>query len=163
MQSSDNTQGVDMWHPAAGQAGYYPYIAQNRDSVTKHDISNSWALRPGEIGMEGSNNGQYSVLRFTVPKAGKYRIKVVFEGVHVRLSTTDVHVLLNYTHLFDNVIEGYGGDPSFHATVGAHPSTTFENEISLQKGEMLYFAVGYGTNGTFYNDTTGLLISIELV
>ncbi|OQP61507.1 hypothetical protein A3860_31775 [Niastella vici] len=152
-----------MWHPGPGSAGYYPYIAQNRDSVTKTDVSNSWALRPWEIGMEGSNTGQYSVLRFTVPKMGKYRIKAVFEGVHVRISTTDVHVLLNSQHLFDAVIEGYGGDPVLHATVGAHPSATFEDSISLQKGEMLYFAVGYGPNGTFYNDTTGLLITIELI
>ena len=163
MQSADTSNIVGMWHPAAGQAGYYPYIGQNRDTVTRTDISNSWALRPGEIAMEGSNTGQYSILRFTVPQSGKYRIKVVFEGVHFRISTTDVHVLLNNTRLFDDVIEGYGGDPAFHAITGAHPTATFEDSLSLQKGEMLFFAVGYGTNGTYYNDTTGLLITIEMV
>jgi hypothetical protein len=163
MQYADTSNIVGMWHPATGQSGYYPYIGQNRDTVTRTDISNSWALRPGEIAMEGSNTGQYSMLRFTVPQSGKYRVKVVFEGVHFRISTTDVHVLLNNTRLFDDVIEGYGGDPAYHAITGTHPTATFEDSISLQKGDMLYFAVGYGTNGTFYNDTTGLLITIEMV
>jgi hypothetical protein len=126
-------------------------------------MSNSWALRPGEIAMEGGNNGEYSMLRFKVPHAGRYRIKVIFEGVHVRLSSTDVHVLLNGQHLFDDLIDGYGGDPAFHAIVGAHPAATFQDTLVLQKSDLLVFAIGYGSNGTFYNDTTGLMISIEMV
>ena len=160
---ADTSFIVGMWHPGAGQSGYYPYIGQNRDSVTRTDMSNSWALRPGEIGMEGGNNGEYSMLRFKVPHAGRYRIKAIFEGVHFRLSSTDVHVLLNGQHLFDDLIDGYGGDPAFHAIVGAHPAATFQDTILLQKGDLLVFAIGYGSNGTFYNDTTGLLISIEMV
>lgn len=160
---ADTSYIVGMWHPEAGQAGYYPYIGQNRDSVTRTDKSNSWVLRAGEIAMEGSNNGEYSMLRFKVPDSGKYRIKVIFEGVHIRLSTTDVHVLLNGQHLFDDVIDGYGGDPAFHAIVGAHPAAIFQDTILLQKGDLLIFAVGYGANGTFYNDTTGLMITIEMV
>ena len=158
---ADKSDVVDMWHPAGGSQGYYPYTGQNRDSVTRADVSNSWALRPGEIAMEGSNSGQYSLLRFIVPRSGKYRIRIVFEGVHFRLSTTDVHILLNAKHLFDDIIDGYGGDPAFHAITGSHPSTTYQNTIELQQNDIITFAIGYGANGTFYNDTTGLIIGIE--
>src|SRR5882757_5234409 len=154
---------IGLWHPAAGSGGYYPYTGQNTDSISGIDKTNSWALRPGEIAMEGSNTGQFSMLRFVAPVSGKYHIKVIFEGVHFRLSTTDVHILLNSRHLFDDSIDGYGGDPAFHAITGSHPSSSYEGTLSLGKNDMLTFAVGYGFNKSFYNDTTGLLIVIEIV
>ncbi|HWK06238.1 MAG TPA: hypothetical protein VNS58_21505 [Puia sp.] len=154
---------IGLWHPAAGSGGYYPYTGQNRDSISRTDKTNSWALRPHEIAMEGSNSGQYSMLRFVAPASGKYHIKVIFEGVHFRLSTTDVHILLNSRHLFDDIIDGYGGDSTFHAITGSHPSAFYEESLSLGKNDILTFAVGYGANKSFYNDTTGLLIVIEMV
>lgn len=154
---------IALWHPATGPAGYYPYTGQNRDTISKTDKTNSWVLRPGEIAMEGSNTGQFSMLRFVVPVSGKYHILVAFEGIHFRLSTTDVHVLLNSRHLFDDIIDGYGGDPAFHAITGSHPYSSYEQTLSLGKNDTLTFAVGYGLNKNFFNDTTGLLIVIEIV
>jgi hypothetical protein len=53
---------------------------------------NGWAIRPGEVAMEASNTGQYSLIRFVAPVAGTYKINAHF-GVHFGLSSTDVHVL----------------------------------------------------------------------
>jgi hypothetical protein len=154
---------IGIWHPSGQQAGYYPYTGQNNTGSTQVDATLSWTARPGEIVMEGSGSGQYSMLRFRVPLSGKYRIKVIFEGVHFRLSTTDVHVLLNAQSLFSDNINGYGGDSLFHAIVGPHPTSTYKGILQLQQNDELTFAVGYGSDGTNYNDTTGLLIYIELV
>ena len=112
--------------------------------------------------MEGSNTGQYSMLEFIVPASGNYKITAVFEGVHIGLSSTDVHILMNDLHLFDDIIDGYGGDPSFTAQKGSHPVAAWTSTIYLKKGEVLTFALGYGPNKTFYNDTTGLMLSIEM-
>jgi hypothetical protein len=160
---ADRDSMIGVWHPSGQQAGYYPYTGQNNTGSTQVDVTRSWAARPGEIVMEGSNSGQYSMLRFRVPLSGKYKVTVVFEGVHFRLSTTDVHVLLNAQSLFSDNINGYGGDSLFHAVVGPHPSSTYKGILQLQQNDVLTFAVGYGSDGTNYNDTTGLLIYLELV
>jgi hypothetical protein len=149
---------IGMWHPGAGSTLYYPYTGQNRDSVSILDISTQWALRTRQIAMEGSNSGQYSLLRFLTPSPGTYRIKVTFEGIHFGLSSTDVHVLLNNTRLYDDLIEGYGGDPTFHPIIGTRPTITYEDLLTLVPGDIITIAVGYGPNKNHFNDTTGLLI-----
>jgi hypothetical protein len=158
---ADSSNAINMWHPGTGSAGYYPYIGQNRTTTTQIDATNSWAAKPGEIVMEGSNSGQYAIVRFVVPATGQYKVKAIFEGVHSRLSTTDVHILLNDQHLLDDIIEGYGGDTILSEQKGAHPVTSWASSMQLKKGDILAFAIGYGSNKTFYNDTSGLLLSIE--
>jgi len=158
---ADTSHVIGLWHPETGASGYYPYVGQNRTANVQVDPTNSWAAKPGEIVMEGSNTGQYGIVRFVVPSTGHYKLKIVFEGVHVRLSSTDVHVLLNDQHLFDDTIEGYGGDSSLSVQKGTHPVTSWASSIRLNKGDILTFAIGYGNNKTFYNDTTGLLLSID--
>ena len=159
---TDTSNIIGMWHPFAGQAGYYPYVGQNRGNATHVDTTGSWAVRPGEFAMEASATGQYSILRFIAPATGKYVLSATFEGVHSKLST-DVHILLNETHLLDDSIEGYGGDPLFHAIEGTHPSSSFQDTLVLQQNDILTFAVGYGPNKTHYNDTTGLLLMLAML
>ncbi len=151
---------IEFWHPASGGEGYYPYVAHNSASTTTTDLSNSWALRPSEIAMEASNSGQFAVAVFVVPQAGRYHVWAYFEGVHFRLSTTDVHVRLGDAWLFDAEIDGYGGDPAFFRVQGRSPSATYEETRMLAVSDLLIFAVGYGSDQTNSNDTTGLLVRI---
>jgi hypothetical protein len=158
---ADTSNVIWIWHPA--NTTYYPYLGQNMDSITHSDPSNSWAAKSGEIVLEGSNNGQYSMLCFTVPASGTYKLKAIFEGIHFGLSSTDVHILHNAKSIFTEIINGYGGDSSFHIITGSQPSVVYETTLILTKDDMLFFAVGYGLNKTHYNDTTGLLLYIEAV
>jgi len=158
---ADTSSSVGIWHPGNDVSGYYPYIGQNRTAGVQADRTGRWAARPGEIVMEGSNTGQYSMLGYLITASGTYTVTAIFEGVHTGLSTTDVHILMNDVHLFDDIIDGYGGDPSFFPQQGSHPVASWKSTINLKKGDILTFAVGYGPNKTFYNDTTGLLLSIE--
>ena len=151
---------VGFWHPSDAEAGYYPYIAENSASTLMTDPTDSWALQPGEVAMEGSAAGQYSVIQFAVPHTAVYDIEADFAGVHVRLSTTDVHVMVNDASVFAGSIDGYGGDPSFHAIEGQSPQATYRGTQTLQIGDVVSFAVGVGSNGTNVNDTTGLFVHI---
>jgi len=151
--------GVAFWHPD-GDAGYYPYVAWNPGASTITDSSGSWAVRAGEVAMEGSASGQYSVVEFVAPADGRYSVRADFEGIHFRISTTDVHVRQNDVPLFDANIDGYGGDPAFHPVQGSSPSATYVGSVDLKVGDVLGFAVGIGADGTNFNDTTGLLVHI---
>jgi hypothetical protein len=154
---------IAFWHPAdpaTNAAGNYPYVAENSGSVSASEES-SWALRPREVAIEGSNSGQYGVVQFVAPVAGKYRVQAHFEGIHFRLSTTDVHVLAGDAGLFASNISGYGGDPAFHVVEGANPTADYDGTVPLQANDVVTFAIGYGTNMTNYNDTTGLTVHID--
>lgn len=75
-----------------------------------------------------------------------FTIKAVFNAREG--ATTDVHVLRNGVSLFDGAVNGKGSTASF---------TT---NVSICAGEWIDFAVGYGSNQTFYGDTTGVSAQI---
>jgi hypothetical protein len=157
---------IGFWHPDKTDKpgpGYYPYIAYNTTSQSQYGSSNGWSLRPGEIAMEASNTGQYSLLRFIAPESGAYEVSARFAGVHFGLSTTDVHVLHNAVSLFDAYIEGYGGDPAFHKIEGASPTANYSGRLELKANDTITFACGYGKNQTHFSDTTGLIARIVLI
>jgi hypothetical protein len=166
LNKSTGTLGeIGFWHPSVSDRpgpGYYPYVAYNPSKETQLGSSNGWSARGGEFAMEGSNSGQYSIVRFVAPKKGTYRIQAHFAGVHFGLSTTDVHVLHNEKSLFAAEIDGYGGDPAFHAVEGANPSADYDGEVNLRARDTISFAVGYGKNQTNYGDTTGLFADVVL-
>jgi hypothetical protein len=157
---------IGFWHPEVADKpgpGYYPYIAFNTTKQTQYGSSNGWSIRPGEIAMEASNTGQYSLLRFIAPESGTYEISARFAGVHFGLSSTDVHVLHNAVSLFDADIQGYGGDPAFHKVEGASPTANYSGRIELKANDTITFACGYGKNQTHFSDTTGLIARIVLI
>jgi hypothetical protein len=164
-QKSTMVGPIGFWHPTQGDQpgpGYYPYVAYN--STRQPQVgSKGWALSPGEIAMEGSNSGQYGLVRFVAPKAGNYTVSARFVGIHYGLSTTDVHVLKNDISLFDADIDGYGGDPIFHKIEGSNPTAEYSGMVTLKTNDTITFAIGYGKNKTNYGDTTGLFARIVLL
>jgi hypothetical protein len=161
----DPTRSIGFWHPAANNGpgpGYYPYVAYNTTKQTQVGCK-GWALQAGEVAMEASNSGQYSLVRFIAPVDGTYKVSAQFAGIHYGLSTTDVHVLHNGTSLFDADIEGYGGDPAFHKVEGANPMASYSKQVELKANDSVTFAVGWGKNRTNSGDTTGLFAKVVLV
>ncbi len=160
---NDGATPIGFWHPDASSGpgpGYYPYIAYNSTKQSQTWPSpNGWVVRGGEVAMEASNSGQYSLVRFVAPVAGTYKISAQFAGVHV-WSTTDVHVLHNGTSLFDADIDGYGGDPAFRKVQGASPTASYSGQIEMKANDTVTFAVGYGKNKTNSGDTTGLFARV---
>ena len=160
---ADPRTPIGFWRPAPDDndgEGYYPYAAWNAAKGSRVDPTRSWALRAGEVALEASNVGQYSIVRFVAPRAGRHRVKARFTGIHARLSSTDVHVLVGSASVFDAFIEGYGGDREFHPRQGREPRAVFSRAFDLQAGDVVSFAVGYGRNRTHFNDTTGLRVRI---
>ncbi|HEX4488684.1 MAG TPA: hypothetical protein VH088_20565 [Terriglobales bacterium] len=167
LDKSTGTLGeIGFWHPSVSDSpgpGYYPYVAYNPSKDTQLGSSNGWSARSGEFAMEGSNSGQYSIVRFVAPVKGTYSVQAHFAGVHFGLSTTDVHVMHDEKSLFAAEIEGYGGDPSSHPVQGASPTANYDGEAKLKANDIITFAVGYGKNQTNYGDTTGLFAEVVLI
>lgn len=156
---TDTSNPVGLWHPDLST--YYPYVAWNSTALARVDATDSWAVRPHEVAMEAAPGGQLSMIQFIAPTPGPYFIRATFEGIHFRHSTTDVHIRLGATSLFDGVIDGYGGNTAFHVQDGSSPVASFSQEVAVQAGDVLSFSVGIGPDEANANDTTGLLLRLE--
>ncbi len=107
--------------------------------VYRFNSNNTLILHPSYFGL-------ISVLRFTAPTTGTYAINGSFANGDN--ASTDVHVLLN-------------GVSAFDGTIGT--TAPFALSQSLTAGSTIDFAVGFGSNGNYFNDSTFLAASISVV
>jgi hypothetical protein len=151
-----NDSGIDFWEGAISTGsppGQFPYVSHNGTSSTI-TYGGTVLYNPGQLGMHPGPQGQYSVIRFTAPAAGPYQLASSFAGLDfIGPTTTDVHVLLDGSAIFNGNVDGFGA--------GSGPS--FTTTFTLQKGDTVDFAVGFGTNGTYFNDSTGITATFILI
>ena len=102
---------------------------------------------PGQLDFHPGPDDEFSVVRFTAPTAGLYDLNVGFAPVTTNGTTTDVHILQNGASLFSGLVTGTYSAPT--------SAPSFTGVLTLQPGDTVDFAVGYGTNGNFYDDSTG--------
>lgn len=143
-------EGVDTWRgdlAADGNPGAY----HNATGSTIL-LSGTGSIGPGQFALHPGPNGEYAIARYVAPEAGSASIASSFTGEDIFGTTTDVHVLLNGTSVFDASISGFG--PS--------SAVPFASLFDVSPGDTIDFAVGFG-NGNFNNDTTGLAATIALV
>ncbi len=146
---SGNIDGLDYW--SITTAPSLPWIANNPTAATIDWIQIK--VNPGELLLHPGQNGDYTVLRFTAPSAGQYDVKGSFFGIdYVSSPTTDVHVLLNGAAIFDGNVTDYRN------TIAA-----FDKLVTLNTGDTVDFAVGWGSNGDYFFDSTGLNAIITAV
>jgi len=123
-----------------------PQVFKNTSNATV--IAGSVTLFANQMAMHPGPNGEYAVVRFTVPATTMYVYTAGFIGQDA--STTDVHVLVNGALNASGSINGYGS------------TVNFGNLWSLAAGDTIELRVGYG-NGNFLFDSTGANIRIEAV
>jgi hypothetical protein len=102
-------------------------------------------LGPHQAAFHPGPSGEYSIYRFTAPAAGNYQLQAAFVGADVVGTSTDVHVLVNNSSIFDGLVNGFGP--------GTGPS--FSTNLVLQANDRIDFEVGAGNNGFLY-DSTGI-------
>ncbi|MDD5580138.1 MAG: hypothetical protein PHY16_12770 [Methylobacter sp.] len=141
--------GVDGWYDPAHNTQYAPLVAHNGTANVLEPIQNI-IFQPGQLGVHPGLNNEYSVIRWTAPDTGAYSVTASFIGIES--ATTDVHVLNNGNSLFQGAIDGLGDTALFS------PST-----ISVNAGDTIDLAVGYGSNGNLFSDTTGVSATISSV
>lgn len=85
--------------------------------------------------------GEFAVARWTAPFNGTFALAAAFSSGDVFGATTNVFVLRNGTTL---------GGGNVNLTNGF----TFSLTSSLVSGDFIDFVVGFGTNGSYFNDST---------
>lgn len=132
---------IDYWNVSGG--GLNPpeiFYNPNNNVVSYSTIT----MQPDQAAFHPGPTDQYSDYRFTAPQAGSYSLSVTFTGIDTHGTTTDVHVLSGGSSLYSSFINGYGATESFSTT------------LTLSTGALVDFAVGYGSNGNYFYDSTGI-------
>jgi hypothetical protein len=140
-------QGVDSW--SSSSIGVDPNVIFNQTG-SNITIANTVPLHPGDLMFHPGPTGQFSHVLFTAPSAGSYTISGSFGGLDIFGTTTDVHVLVNHVERFSAEVTGARG---VVAPFSLQP-------ISLKSGDTVDFAVGFGTDGSYGDDSTLLTATI---
>ncbi len=142
--------GLPGWNNAT-TGTHPPYVDYNNTGAQFTGLTATYSA--GGLGQHPGSLGEYSMSVFTAPTAGTYSISGAFTGIDFHYPTsTDDHVVLQngatVSSLFDVNVNEYGV---------AHPFTLTQ---FLGAGESIRFETGYGTNGNFVGDSTGLSANI---
>ena len=143
------TPGIDGWY--TNTANRTPGIYKNNNGTTTQYVEFPSVVQPAStVMLHPGQNGERSVLRFTVPPdgAGSYNVAGSFQGIDTGGTTTDVSIFVNSTSVFSGNINGY------------NDTKTFNFPITVAAGDNVDFRVGYG-NGSFGSDSTALIASLS--
>jgi len=135
--------GLQMWRTPAGPD---PNVTHNPTDHGLAALGVTW--QPGQLAFHPGPNGEYSVVRWTCPRAGDHTVEATFTGIAMA-ATTDVHVLHNGKSLLDGLIS-LEGQPN---------ETAFAQPLALAAGDVLDFVLGYG-NRSYGGDSTALAVRI---
>jgi hypothetical protein len=105
------------------------------------------------LNLHPASDNTYAILRYIVAVPGLYQISGAYRGQDTNGTSTDVHILVNGASAFDAEVTGYL-DPS---------KQTFSLLSALNANDTIDFAVGFGTNGSYFYDSTGLQGTIAAV
>ena len=142
-----DTGGVmQNWHNAL--LGYEPFIAFNPTPAEYPYPQFPFMLPQGLINMHPGPRGEYSVLQFKVPQAGRYYLRGEFTAIHN--GQTDVLVIANGRTLVNRDLICCGGDRFRH-----------EEEVTLDANDTI--DVRIGRRESYYNDSTSVALDITLM
>lgn len=131
---------LDYWH--GGGSFTTPNVVHN-GSGRVVNAAGYLKFPNGAMSFHPGRYGDYSIIRWTAPQAGTYKIDATFTGANPYGSTTDVHVLNGATDLFTAYVNGFGDTWSYRS-----------GNITLTAKQTIDFAIGWGKNRNFSRDTT---------
>lgn len=144
-------EGLDTWRGNLAPDGNPAAYHNGTDDVIV--LGGSARYEPGQFGLHPGPDGEYGIVRYVAPLTGDVFIASMFASQDLAGTTTDVHVLLNGASVFDDFVEGIAGTST----------VSFSRGFSLNSGDTLDFAVGFGRNRSFSNDSTALAATIQAV
>lgn len=101
----------------------------------------------GTVMLHPGSGGQFGVLRFVAPEAGRYEVNSQFWASDTG-PTSDAHIISGGTDYYSTLVTN--ADPYGASDLG------WKGILQLNAGQFVDFAVGYGSNATWFSDSTGI-------
>ena len=134
--------GILIWNDPSHISAGAPSVFAN-PSNTQQGV-----LPPMSAAFHPGASGEFSQYVWTAPSSGSFSISALFSPFDS--GGTDVHILDNGVSLFSAQVSP--GNPQ-----------SFNGVIVVAAGDIISFAVGVGTDGTYNSDTTGIFATIQSV
>lgn len=137
---------LDGW----GTPGTFPFVLVNS---TGGSVTDGTTVYPdASVAVHPSSSGEYSILRWTAPFSGQFSISVAYSDIpNDEVATVDVHALRNGVSFFDS-------------SLGTETTTGYSTgSMSLSSGDVIDFAVGFGSGASYAFDHTAVQASITAV
>ena len=128
---------------------WHPLIIRNTSPLTIL-VQDGVILPPNMFEMHPGPNGERSVLRWTAPANGHFRVQGQFRGLNTSgQTTTDAMIVHNSreTRFFEN-IDGFNIE------------TPFDLTFKVSAGDTIEFSVGFGANRNYECDSTGFSVIV---
>ncbi len=142
---------VQSWHDPATYSLGAPSV-WNNSSISAY-ITGTVNYSAGWAGFHPGYQNQMSDFRFMAQTAGTYAVAFDFQGADVVGTTSDVHVYTGGNDIFSANIFGYGDSTR----------KSFSSMLFLNAGQTIDIAVGYGSNGSYFYDSTAVRGTIATV
>lgn len=150
-----------------GDANAMQSIIQHRNASTiPASVNVSVPIKQNDVLMHPGNNREHlSIIRFTAPSAGTYKVKVAYMAVHPK-------AVKSWTWVYTNAASQQGKSYDFtpagfkevftQALNGPNAKSSFERTMQLKAKEIISFEVGNGEDN-YVNDLVKADISVEKI
>lgn len=140
---------IKAWSPAGT---FWPTVGLNTSgSAASFGAADVVTLDAGQGLLHPGPQGEFAVVRYTVPTPFLARLDVAFEGVDAANTTTDFHVLKNGVQIFGGLINDYKVRQAFSGT------------YQFAAGDTVDVFVGWGSNSNYVDDSTGFAMTLAPV
>jgi hypothetical protein len=133
--------GISAWLKSGIYAADPPFVAHND---TNHEICfGSFCVPASYLHVHPGPNDEITVVRWTAAADGNFFVQGSLEGLDIVQPTTTLYLLQNSETLFKKAIRN--SDTAF-----------FHRTITVSAGDTIDFAVDFGRNNNYFNDSTGI-------
>jgi hypothetical protein len=122
--------------------GMPPFVFGNKTGATQ--VCGGGQDPPTLLDMHPGPTGQYADVRWTATAAETVNVSGLFEGIDPAPTTTDVHVLLDNTFIFNGNVDNFDVPLPFSIP-----------GVKVSAGNTIDFVVGFGADASFLDDSTG--------
>jgi hypothetical protein len=139
----------------AGMSFWFTFGAIDPPNIAHNDTSNTicyvtWCVPPTCLLVHPGPNNEVTVVRWTAPSSGRFRIAGEVGGLDYQYpTTTTFYEMLNSTRIV------------FRAPIDSYRSPVlFQKVLSVSAGDTVDFAVDFGRDGNYFGDATGIQFKV---
>jgi hypothetical protein len=147
LTDTTTVSGISLWYFGATED---PNVAHND---TSHTICYLTAcIPPKYLDEHPGPNNEVSVVRWTAPSSGKFAVQGAVQGLDIGPTTTSFYEVLNSNRIL------------VRATIDSYRSPVFfQHVLTVSAGDTVDFAVDFGQDGNYFNDSTGIQFKVTNV
>lgn len=144
--SSVDVTTLEYWHTSIATLG----VGLNTSSTTNWGTGSTVA-NPLEFNLHPGASNEMAVLRFTAPTTGDFTFAGTLSGNSGAGTSTTGYLVHNTNTFLTQTVSG------FNSTYG------FSETRSLTSGDTVDLVVDWGSNGNYFNDSTGLYLTVTAI